>query len=143
MLLTLQPPDGPHGGRGVGVMLRRLDDGAATLQGADGTTLDLPVAELAPLWRGEIATLWKAPANLPAGDVAASAAGAAWLGRQLALAGVAPATPGDVSPEALRARVHQFQLGQGLTPDGQAGPLTLMLLNRAAGVQEPRLRGGS
>ena len=31
---------------------------------------------------------------------------------------------------------------QGLTPDGQAGPLTLMMLNRAAGVQEPSLRAG-
>lgn len=102
------------------------------------------MVELAPLWHGETATLWKAPANLPAGDdVAATAAGAAWLDRQLALAGAAPAGSRGVSPEVRRARVHQFQLGQGLTPDGQAGPLTLMLLNRAAGVQEPRLRGGA
>ncbi|WP_411828419.1 peptidoglycan-binding protein [Melaminivora jejuensis] len=40
--------------------------------------------------------------------------------------------------------MRRFQSEQGLTPDGQAGPLTLMLLNRAAGVAEPRLsqRGG-
>ncbi|BCN37246.1 ATPase AAA [Alicycliphilus denitrificans] len=141
-LLTLQPSDAQQGARGA--VLRRLDGAMATLQGVDGATLQVPVVELAPLWHGEIATLWKAPANLPAGDdVAATAAGAAWLDRQLALAGAAPAGSRGVSPEVRRARVHQFQLGQGLTPDGQAGPLTLMLLNRAAGVQEPRLRGGA
>ena len=32
---------------------------------------------------------------------------------------------------------------KGVTPDGRAGPLTLMLLNRAAGVKEPRLRTGA
>ncbi|MHA7600960.1 ExeA family protein [Alicycliphilus sp. T452] len=143
-LLTLQPADAQQGARGVSAVLRRLDGAMATLQGMDGATLQVPVTELAPLWHGEIATLWKAPANLPAGDdAAATAAGAAWLDRQLALAGVAPAGSRGVSPEVRRVRVHQFQLDQGLTPDGQAGPLTLMLLNRAAGVQEPRLRGGA
>ncbi len=38
-----------------------------------------------------------------------------------------------------RARIYRFQVAQGLVPDGVAGPLTLMLLNRAAGVDEPRL----
>lgn len=141
VLLTLQPGEG-HAG--VSALLRGLDGTMATLQGVDGTLLQVPVAELAPLWRGEIATLWRAPVNLPSGnDVAATAAGAAWLDRQLSLAGAAPSGSSGRSPEQQRrARVHQFQLGQGLTPDGQAGPLTLMLLNRAAGVQEPRLRGG-
>jgi general secretion pathway protein A len=32
-----------------------------------------------------------------------------------------------------------FQLTQGLAPDGLVGPQTLMQLNRAAGVDEPRL----
>lgn len=141
VLLTLQPPDGSAA---VAAVLRQLEGETAALEGADGMRLQVPVAELAPLWRGEIATLWKAPANLPAGgDISATAAGAAWLDRQLALAGAGPAAARGVTPAARRARIHQFQLGRGLTPDGQAGPLTLMLLNRAAGVQEPRLHRGA
>jgi general secretion pathway protein A len=37
------------------------------------------------------------------------------------------------------ARVLAFQLTQGLAPDGLAGPLTLKQLNRASGIDEPRL----
>jgi general secretion pathway protein A len=40
---------------------------------------------------------------------------------------------------ALPARVAAFQVARGLPPDGVAGPLTVMLLNRATGVDEPRL----
>ena len=58
------------------------------------------------------------------------------------MAGAEPAGVRGATPERRRARIHQFQLNQGLTPDGQAGPMTLMMLNRAAGVQEPRLRSG-
>jgi general secretion pathway protein A len=39
----------------------------------------------------------------------------------------------------LRSRIHRFQLSQGLPSDGSAGPITLMQLNRANGVEEPRL----
>ena len=140
-LLTLQPAGGQAS---VAAVLQRLDGDTALLAGAGGRTLRVPVAELAPLWRGEIATLWKAPADLPdGGDAAATAAGAQWLDQQLTRAGVDAAGVRGGVPAARRARVHQFQLGQGLTPDGRAGPLTLMLLNRAAGVQEPRLHSGA
>ncbi|WP_313311571.1 AAA family ATPase [Pulveribacter sp.] len=141
VLLTLQPPGG---GPEHVVVLQALQGDSAELAGAGGTTRSVPLAELAPLWHGDIATLWKAPANLPAsGDLMASSAAAAWLDRQLARASgtAAPARP--LSAAARRARIHQFQLAQGLTPDGQAGPLTLMQLNRATGVQEPRLERGA
>jgi general secretion pathway protein A len=39
----------------------------------------------------------------------------------------------------LRERVWAFQLAQGLPPDGVAGPMTLMRLSQAAGIDEPRL----
>jgi general secretion pathway protein A len=42
--------------------------------------------------------------------------------------------------EALRQRVFAFQVSQGLTLDSLAGPLTLMQINRASGIDEPRLR---
>ncbi|SDM32301.1 general secretion pathway protein A [Oryzisolibacter propanilivorax] len=149
-LLTLAPA-GAGDAAPVVVALRQLDGEQALLVGADGRTPAVPLAALAPLWRGEMATLWKAPAGLPdAADAAASRAGAAWLAQQLdrvqgdaAAAGAGTARTAPPDPAALRARIRRFQLAQGLTPDGQAGPLTLMLLNRALGVTEPRLaRGG-
>jgi general secretion pathway protein A len=48
-----------------------------------------------------------------------------------------PVAPGEA---ALRARMFAFQLASGLTPDGTAGPLTLMQLNHASGLPEPRLK---
>ena len=130
VLLTLQSGEDD----GVVVLLRQLEGETATLQGADGAVLQVPLAELAPLWRGEIATLWRVPPEASEGVDAAASVGA-WIDQQLTRAGVARAT-------TRRARILQFQLAQGLTPDGKAGPLTLMLLNRAAGVQEPRLHAG-
>ena len=146
VLLMLKPADGDVPGEAlvpdVAVLLRSLDDRTATLEGVQGQTLQVGVSELAPLWRGEIATLWKAPTELAeTSDLTATPAGAAWLDQQLAQAGVG--TGRAATPAARRARIHQFQLGQGLTPDGRAGPLTLMLLNRAAGVTEPRLLSGA
>lgn len=118
----------------------------ATLEGAGGRRLQVSAADLAQAWRGEFATLWRAPPELPpSGKVeAASAAAIPWLDAQLARAGAAPAAAAGQPAAATtaaqrRARIHRFQVAQGLVPDGVAGPLTLMLLNRAAGVAEPRL----
>ena len=126
----------------VPVLLRALDADTATLEGG-GRTLRVPVAELAQVWRGDIATLWRAPAGMPErGDIADTAAGAAWLDQQLAskAAGGPGPSARPMTAAQRQSRIHRFQLAQGVTPDGRAGPLTLMLLNRAAGVNEPRLR---
>ncbi len=58
--------------------------------------------------------------------------------RALPLAAGQPAATAATAGQR-RARIYRFQVAQGLVPDGVAGPLTLMLLNRAAGVDEPRL----
>jgi len=53
---------------------------------------------------------------------------------------------GEAAPKAarldtrMRTDVRAFQVAQGLPADGRPGPLTYMQLNRAAGVDEPRLR---
>ena len=116
----------------------------AQLEGG-GRTVQLPVAELAQVWRGEMATLWRTPPGMPErGDIGDSPEGAAWLDRQLASRAAGGNGPGSrpMTPALRQSRIHRFQLAQGVTPDGRAGPLTLMLLNRAIGVSEPRLRTG-
>jgi len=146
VLLTLFPSE--EGDVAVSAVLRRLDGDMATLEGA-GRTVRVPVAELAQVWRGDMATLWRTPPDMPdKGDLAETPAGAAWLDQQLATAGAggsragAPAAGRAATLAQRQARIQRFQLAQGVTPDGRAGPLTLMLLNRVNGVSEPRLRTG-
>ena len=146
VLLTLFTMDDSD--ESVSVVLRHLDGDVAVLEGG-GQTLRVSVTELAQVWRGDITTLWRAPAALPdKGDITETPAGAAWLDKQLAAsaaggAGGAVATMAAATPAVRQSRIQRFQLTQGVTPDGLAGPLTLMLLNRVAGVSEPRLRTGA
>lgn len=146
VLLTLFPSE--EGDVAVSAVLRRLDGDMATLEGA-GRAVRVPVAELAQVWRGDMATLWRTPPDMPdKGDLTETAAGAAWLDQQLAttaaggLRAAASAAGRATTPAQRQARIQRFQLAQGVTPDGRAGPLTLMLLNRVNGVSEPRLRTG-
>ncbi len=140
VLLALYPSEEAEAP--VSVLLRGLDGDNATLEGG-GRSLRVPVAELAQVWRGEMATLWRAPVGMPdRGEITDSPAGAAWLDQRLASKAAGGSGPGSkpVTPAQRQSRIHRFQLAQGVTPDGRAGPLTLMLLNRATGVNEPRLR---
>ncbi|WP_295857002.1 AAA family ATPase [uncultured Xylophilus sp.] len=111
-------------------LLTGLDGDAVVLQAGD-RTVRVPPALLAAHWRGEFATLWREGA--PADPMAGSADD--WLAAQLARTEPPAAGP----PPSLRNRIYRFQLAQGLTPDGRAGPITFMQLNRATGVDEPRL----
>lgn len=155
-LLRLRQADAARGW----VRLVALSDNQATLQ-ADGQTWRLSLPALATVWRGEFATLWRLPPGWGEGGRSGAEAPvlADWLQQQLTVAGVAggpapalvsapaaateaataapPAVP--VAAGGLRARVLAFQVATGLPPDGVAGPMTLMRLNRAAGVGEPRL----
>ncbi|QIL70331.1 AAA family ATPase [Diaphorobacter sp. HDW4B] len=129
----------------VSAVLEGLNEEDAWLEGANGSQLVIPVSELASLWHGEITTFWRAPKALAEGaDPMTNPAAQEWLDEQLArsLGSKAKAVSGKPAT-VRRERIRQFQLAQGITPDGQPGPLTLMLLNRAAGVTEPRLRTGA
>ncbi len=121
-------------GRTAHALLVALDAQQATLQaGAESFVLPLPM--LAGLWRGEFATFWRLPPGWRDGGLGGSdPAARAWLDSGLAAAGFGPGRP-------LTERVWAFQLAQGLQPDGRAGPLTVMRLNRLAGVDEPPLAG--
>ena len=129
--------------RPVYALLTGLTDQSATLQ-LGKATQTLSLVSLATLWRGDFATYWRAPPGY-AGKVVDGNTGAlaAWVTEQLArLNGAAPAASAPATDAAWQARVAAFQRSQGLKPDGLAGPTTFMQLNRALGVNEPRLHTG-
>jgi general secretion pathway protein A len=139
-VLTLR--DAAH--RPAYVMISGLSADSATLD-IGGVPQTVPLVVLADYWRGEFATFWRAPPDY-AGAIVDSRAGpsAQWLAQHLATA------LGDTGPVGqrlddakLRNWIHRFQLAQGLPSDGSAGPVTLMQLNRASGVDEPRLQKAS
>ena len=125
-------------GNGNGIVfavLVALDERHATLQ-VGSQSYVLPLAALAGAWGGDFATFWRLPpgwADTP--DGGSNAAARAWLEQGLSGAGFMAGAP-------LAERVRGFQITQGLPADGRAGPMTVMRLNRAAGVDEPKLPAG-
>lgn len=121
-------------------MLTRLTDTHATLQvGAASHELDLPV--LLRHFTGESITLWRAPPDFDK-TIGTGAQGSAvdWIGTQLAkLNGEPPPNAGQPYDRILENQVRRFQQAQGLLVDGVVGPVTVMHLNRIAGLAEPRL----
>jgi general secretion pathway protein A len=122
----------------VYALLTGLGANTATLR-IGGISQTISLLSLATLWRGDFATLWRSPPDYSGKLVGAgSGAVAAWLGNQLAtLRGEAAPIAGN--DPSWTTRVAAFQLAQGLKPDGRAGPSTFMQVNRAIGVDEPRL----
>ena len=100
---------------------------------------------LAHRWHGEFATLWRGPPGTPRG-IAKNAQGAPvdWLISHLAHATGKPnthAAKGERVFDANHAmQLREFQLTQGLLPDGVAGPQTLMRLVSVTEPAEPHLK---
>ena len=110
---------------------------------AGGDTLAVQAGAFAKVWRGEFATAWR----LPPGYVTAVGEGASGplvdrLATQIAsFAGEPAPAPGQTMDAELLAKVAKFQSSHGLPSEGRAGPTTFMQINRAIGVDEPRLAG--
>ena len=122
-----------NGGQKGFALLVALDDSRATLQ-VGRQRFDLTPQALAGAWRGDIATFWRTPPGWRAGrDGDLPAETRSWVEQQLG------PEPLGAAPRPWRERVLAYQMLQGLPPDGRAGPLTLMHINRTAGIDEPRL----
>jgi general secretion pathway protein A len=122
-------------------VLAAVGEQTATLR-AGGTEQIVTLAALAARWQGEFRTLWRAPEGY-ADKLRDGQGGPAvgWVATRLAVAnGTAAPVTAPVLDAPLRAQLRAFQLAQGLPADGRPGPLTYMQLNRASGVEEPRLR---
>lgn len=126
-IVTLRGVDGAS----VYALLSAYDGERVTLQAGDAARR-LRAKDLAVLWSGDYATLWRAPAGYDGRLVKTrSDPLAGWVLQRLDR--IAPGS-GE-----LGSRVAAFQRDHGLKPDGQVGPATFMQLNRASGIDEPRL----
>lgn len=121
--------------------LTGLDDNTATLAiGAE--TKQVTLGALADQWSGHYTLLWRMPPeasdNIRQGERGPAVA---WLGRQLAQAQRRAVDPNaaPVFDDALARHVKQFQLAEGLIPDGAVGPQTLLRLSGIADSAAPRL----
>lgn len=131
-LLRLQLPDG---------------NGYAVLEGMSGDRVrlaagehrwDLDTSALAKVWRGDYLTLWRTPPG-QRGSLSDGMRGSAarWTDNRLLALQQRGAL--DAAADSLARRVEAFQRANGLDVDGRASPTTLILLNRASGIDEPRL----
>jgi general secretion pathway protein A len=120
-------------------VLTGLNDQDAQLRAGD-QNLRMPLTLLAAYWRGDFAMLWRTPPGYGSKPAGANAALAPWMDAQLKKLSGQGEGAGNAPDAPLKSRIAQFQVTQGLTPDGVAGPITLMQLNRAAGIDEPRLK---
>jgi len=136
VVLTLR--DGAN--RPAYVYLTGLSNQNATLR-ISGTPKSVPLVALADYWRGEFATYWRVPPDYTGTITDSKGPAAHWLALQLAtVRGDTRPIAGRLDDASLKAGIHAFQLTQGLPSDGVAGPITLMQLNRALGIEEPRLQ---
>lgn len=121
--------------------LTGLDNQSATFALGDKTRT-VSLGAFAEQWSGQYTLLWRKPPiakrKLRPGD---SGPDVEWLARQLArLHGKAAVTAvGRVYDAAMMREVKQFQLAQGLVPDGTVGPQTMMYLSVAADRTVPKL----
>ena len=153
VLLTLRRPGQPP----ALAALVGLEGQQATLWVA-GQPRRVPLSELAGAWQGEFITLWRTPPGYATRadnsqllrdglaaqlahilDMAGPGLGAPAGQAASDPAGVAANPAAAPSWAALASPVQAFQASQGLQPDGRVGPITLMQINRAAGVAEPHL----
>ena len=128
----------------VYAVLMGLTEQTATLQVAD-KLVEVQLVALSRLWRGDFATYWRPPPGYGARLTEGSTGPVVErLAAQLSRLDGVPAPAAGVAPlsldATLRSRVRAFQRAQGLKPDGQPGPMTLMQIDSATSRDAPRLQ---
>jgi len=128
-------------GREFYATLIRLETGRATIS-VGNQTREVSLDKLASHWSGFYTLLWRTP-PLSYQNIRPGTQGQAveWLSRLLAqvFKDTAGASGQSMFDTNLARQVKQFQLAQGLIPDGEAGPQTLMRLVAVTDQQAPRL----
>ena len=133
-ILTLHLP-----GKGAqrALLMAQTEDGHYLI-GHEARRWRVPAEALTAIWQGGYATLWRTP---PGTTTRISEARLpdqrAWIDarlRQLQSQGRI-----DADADSYAARLRAFQAATGVEQHNHAGPMTLMQLNQATGVSEPRL----
>ncbi|MFP5467719.1 MAG: ExeA family protein [Gammaproteobacteria bacterium] len=94
--------------------------------------------ELDKVWNGAYATLWRTPPGTTVRIVnARSPEQRRWIDERLVR--LQQADHIDRTHDSFEERIVAFQQKAGIDAYGTAGPMTLMQLNQATGVEEPRL----
>ncbi|WP_151638016.1 ExeA family protein [Noviherbaspirillum aerium] len=122
------------------VLLTDLRDSDATLAVGD-ISQRVELSVLGRYFHGEFVTLWRIPPGFD-GPVKPGDRGPAvdWLAQRLArINGVDAPPAGEAFSQRMARQVSQFQQAHGLHVDGIVGPVTAIHINRAAGIDEPRL----
>ena len=128
-------------GREFHAALIALEDKTATFAIA-AETRTVALGALAAQWTGQYTLLWRMPPdareNIRSGERGPAVQ---WLIRQLAQARgqVADSSKDPLFDDVLARQVKQFQLAQGLIPDGAVGPQTVMRLAGAGDQSAPKL----
>lgn len=128
-------------GREFDATLIKLDDRAAVFA-IGNKTIAVALGALAQQWSGSYTLLWRSPPNIRQNILVGERGPAVgWLRRQLAMlqGRGAGASRQPVFDDDLMLQVKQFQLAQGLAPDGVAGPQTLARLSGVADQAAPKL----
>jgi general secretion pathway protein A len=127
-------------GQDAHALLVGLGPSWATIEMA-GQTQTVSLVALSQAWHGDFVTWWRAPEGYRQKLVRGSQGPAVdWLAQRLAQLGQASMpTQSQRLDENLQAVIAAFQVSQGIKPDGMAGAMTFMQINRLTGVDEPRL----
>src|SRR5471032_29359 len=127
-------------GREFHATLSALDDTSASFA-LGARTRTVAIGALALQWSGQYTLLWRVPPdaheNMRSGERGPAVA---WLNRKLAEAQGRAAEPGKdtLFDQVLLRQLKQFQLAEGLVPDGVVGPRTLMRLAGMADKTAPK-----
>ena len=116
--------------------------GRTAVIGVGNEARSVALKELEKRWLGDYTLFWRLPPNYR-GDIRPGMKGhdVQWIDTRLALVqGRKPLTEETAAYDnQLVTQVKQFQLGEGLVPDGVIGPRTIILLDTAAGSKAPTL----
>jgi len=140
VVLQMHEAAGQNQGHSYFATLTALDDKSATFAiGAKSTTVAL--VALASQWSGTYTLLWRALPDAPRKTLRPGERGpeVQWLSTQLAQVQGRAAEADTVFDAAMEQHLKQFQLAQGLAPDGALGPQTLTRLSAAADQTAPKL----
>jgi general secretion pathway protein A len=125
-------------GQGSGYVLATAMTETAVELSSGSKRWRMPLTALSSVWTGYYVTLWRTPpgqkGRLNNGFIGPAAQ---WMEKSLNVLQAAKQLPAEAS--TLKDKVKAFELAHGLEVNGRASPTTLIMINRAIGVDEPRL----